>query len=97
MPDLRTGLALYNARAKHLLIQPTDDGKLQFHFTYDNPACRAWTQHITEEHGSTLLYDNQAVACSVTFSLLGDVVLVEHKGCNLVVESCLPDGLYRRQ
>jgi hypothetical protein len=96
-PDLRTGLALYNARAKHLLIQPTDDGKLRFHFTYDNPACRGWMQHITEERGDTLIYDNPAVACSVIFSVLGELILVQHKGCNLIVENCLPDGIYRRQ
>jgi hypothetical protein len=97
LPDLRAGLILYNAKGKHLIIQPTDQGPLQFQFNFENPTCRAWMQYITEERGSTLVYDNRSVGCSVVFSLLGEALLVEHKGCELMVPGCFPDGVYRKQ
>lgn len=96
-PDLRAGLTLYSAQGKHLLIRPTDDGRLQFHASYDNPMCRPWTQNITAERDNTLIYRNEAAGCAATFSLLGELLLVAHEGCSLMVQSCLPDGVYRKR
>ncbi len=97
LPDLRAGLTLYNAARKHLLIEPLPDGSLQFHVSYDNKVCRPWNQRVTAERGDTLIYDNKEVGCSATFSRLGQIVLVEHQGCELMVEVCFPDGVYRKQ
>jgi hypothetical protein len=96
-PDLRAGLSLYSGHRKQLFIEPDTEGRLRFQINYDNPACRPWMQHITEERGGTLIYDNQAARCSVTFSIFGELVLAEHKGCELMPERCLPGGAYRRQ
>jgi hypothetical protein len=96
-PNLRAGLSLYSGQRRQLLIEPDAGGRLRFQVNYDNPACRSWTQHITQERGSTLIYDNPAARCSVTFSLFGELLLAEHKGCELMPERCLPGGAYRRQ
>jgi hypothetical protein len=97
MPDLRSGLVLYSARDRHLLIRPAENGALQFDFTYDKPVCRPWTQYVTEERGDVLIYSNPAARCSLTFSRLGELLLVEHTGCELMNPLCLPDGVYRKQ
>jgi len=96
-PDLHAGLTLYQSQAKHLLIQPAENGKLQFQVNYDNAVCRPWMQNITQERPDTLLYDNPAAGCSATFSLFGKLLLVEHRGCALMPESCFPDGIYLKQ
>ena len=97
LPDLRAGLTLYNAERKHLLLEPLTDGALRFHISYDNKICRPWNQRVTEERGDTLIYDNKEVGCSAIFHRLGEIVLVEHRGCELMVEICFPDGVYRKQ
>lgn len=96
-PDLRAGLSLYSGQRKQLFIEPDADGRLRFQINYDNPACRPWMQHITAERGNMLLYDNRAARCSVIFSIFGELVLAEHRGCELMPERCFPDGAYRRQ
>jgi len=97
LPDLHSGLTLYSAPEKTLLIKPAEDGLLQFQISYENNHCRPWAQLITEERGDTLLYDNQEVGCSVLFSRLGEILLVEHKGCDMMAPSCSPDGIYQKQ
>ena len=97
LPDLHAGLTLYNTKGKHLLIRPNEAGSLEFHMNFENTICRPWTQVITAEQGSTLVYDNPEVGCSVIFSRLGGMLLVEHEGCDLMAEACFPDGIYQRQ
>jgi hypothetical protein len=97
LPDLHAGLTLFKAEGKHLLMRPNEIGGLEFHMTYDNPVCRPWTQVITEEKGSVLRYDNPEVGCSVTFSRLGEMLVVEHDGCEPMMEACFPDGIYQKQ
>jgi hypothetical protein len=96
-PDLHAGLVLFSTRDRHLLIRPIETGALQFDFSYDKPACRPWTQYITEERADMLVYSNPAARCSVTFARLGELLVVEHKGCDLMNPLCLPDGVYRKQ
>ncbi len=97
LPDLHKGLTLYAAAEKSLLIKPADDGLLQFQISYENNYCRPWAQLITEERGDRLIYDNPEVGCSVAFSRLGEILLVEHAGCDKMAPSCSPDGIYQKQ
>jgi hypothetical protein len=97
LPDLHGGLTLYSGTGKTLLIEPADGGLLQFHVNYERNQCRPWAQLITEERGDTLVYNNPEVGCSVLFSRLGEILLVEHKGCEMMARSCSPDGIYQKQ
>jgi len=97
LPDLRAGLTLYSTPGKTLLIEPVDNGALKFHFNHQSHMCRSWTQFITDERGDTLVYDNPEVGCAIYFSRLGQILVVEHKGCEMVAESCYPDGIYQKQ
>jgi len=97
LPDLRTGLTLYSTTAKNVLIEPADNGALKFHINHQSHMCRSWTQFITDERGDMLVYDNPEVGCSVYFSRLGQILVVEHKGCNMMAEYCHPDGIYQKQ
>ncbi|HUU74014.1 MAG TPA: hypothetical protein VMW70_15415 [Burkholderiales bacterium] len=97
LPDLRGGLTLYSGPGKTLLIEPVENGSLQFHVNYERNHCRPWAQLITEERGDTLVYDNPEVGCTVLFSRLGEILLVEHKGCEMMARSCSPDGVYQKQ
>ncbi len=97
LPDLRLGLTLYSMRGKNVLIEPAEDGSLQFRINFQSAICRPWMQTFTEERGDTLIYDNREVGCSVSFSRLGEIMLVEHDGCGLMARSCYPDGVYRKQ
>ena len=97
LPDLHSGLTLYSAPEKTLLLKPVDDGSLQFQISYENNNCRPWAQLITEEQGDSLVYDNPEVGCSVLFSRLGEIMLIEHQGCDMMAPSCSPDGIYQKQ
>ena len=97
LPDLRLGLTLYSTHDKSILIEPVDNGSLKFRVDYRRSVCRSWMQTITHERGDTLIYDNRDVGCSVTFSRLGAIMLVEHEGCELMAGSCYPDGIYQKQ
>ena len=97
LPDLRTGLTLYSTTAKNVLIEPADNGALKFHINHQSHMCRSWTQFITHERGDMLVYDNPEVGCSVYFSRLGQILVVEHKGCEMMAEYCHPDGIYQQQ
>jgi hypothetical protein len=97
LPDLHAGMALYSGREKHVLFRPVEDGKIQFDFAFDKPACHPWSQHITQERGDMMMYDNPKAGCMVLFARLGELLVVEHKGCELMNAICLPDGTYRKQ
>ncbi len=97
LPDLSLGLTIYSMRDKNVLIEPSKNGFLKFRITYQNTRCRSWMQTITEEHGDTLIYDNRDVGCSVSFSRLGRIMLVEHEGCELMLKRCYPDGIFQKQ
>ncbi|MGD2141585.1 MAG: hypothetical protein PVH25_14400 [Burkholderiales bacterium] len=97
LPDLRAGLTLYTTTAKSILIEPVENGALKFHINHQSHMCRSWTQFITEERGDTLIYANPKVGCTVYFSRLGQIMLVEHEGCELVAKACFPDGIYSKQ
>ena len=97
LPDLHLGLTLYSTIDKNILIEPEKNGSLKFRVDYQHPVCRSWKQSITGEIGDTLIYENRAVGCSVTFSRLGEIMLVEHEGCEMMVRNCYPDGIYRKQ
>jgi len=97
LPDLHIGLTLYSMQDKNVLIEPAKDGSLKFRINYQNTICRSWMQTITEERGDTLIYDNRDVGCTVRFSRLGGIMLVEHEGCELMAKSCYPDGIYQKQ
>ena len=97
LPDLRAGLTLYTTTGKNLLIEPVENGALKFHVNYQSHMCRSWTQLITEERGDTLIYDNPEVGCSIVFSRLGQILLIEHEGCEMVADACYPDGIYQKQ
>lgn len=97
IPDLHAGSTHYSAKGKSLLIRPNAIGGLEFHMAFENRACHPWNQVITEEKGSTLVYDNPSVRCTVIFSRLGELLFVEHEGCDLMVEACYPDGIYQKQ
>lgn len=97
LPDLHLGLTLYSMRDKNVLIEPAEGGSLKFRINYQNTICRSWMQTITEERGDTLVYDNRDVGCSVSFSRLGEIMLVEHEGCELMAKACYPDGIYKKQ
>ena len=97
VPDLRLGLTIYSTSGKNVLFEPAEDGSLGFRVNYQSPVCRAWMQTITEERGDTLIYDNREVGCSVSFSRLGEIMLVEHEGCGMMARSCYPDGVYQKQ
>ena len=97
MPDLHAGATQYSAKGKSLLIRPNAIGGLEFHMAFENRACHPWNQVITEEKGSTLFYDNPSVRCTVIFSRLGELLFVEHEGCDLMVEACYPDGIYQKR
>lgn len=97
LPDLRAGLTLYTTPGKNVLIEPADNGALKFHVNHQSHMCRSWTQFITEERGATLVYDNPQAGCSLIFSRLGQIMLIEHKGCNLMAKACYPDGVYQKQ
>ncbi|MGH8678439.1 MAG: hypothetical protein ACREUQ_08835 [Burkholderiales bacterium] len=97
LPDLRAGMTLYNAESKHLHIEPVANGSLQFYVSYDSAVCQPWRQTITEERGDTLIYDNKEFGCAATFNRVGEMVLVDHQGCNRMIVTCYPDGVYRKQ
>lgn len=97
LPDLLGGSTRYKSGEKNLLLRPNENGGLEFHMSFGNRICRPWTQIFTGEQGSTLVYDNPSVECSVLFSFLGELLLVEHEGCKLMVEACYPDGIYQKQ
>ncbi len=97
LPDLRAGLTLYTTVEKNVLIEPDENGALKFHINHQSHMCRSWTQYVTEERGDTLIYDNPEVGCTVYFSRLGQIMLVEHEGCDLVAKACYPDGIYSKQ
>lgn len=97
VPDLRLGLTIYSMRGKNILIEPAADGSLGFRVNYQSPICRSWMQTISEERGDMLIYDNRDVGCSVSFSRLGEIMLVEHEGCEMMAQSCYPDGVYQKQ
>ena len=97
LPDLHGGLTLYSGPGKTLLIKPVEDGSLQFHVNYERNHCRPWAQLITDERGDTLVYDNPKVGCTVFFSRLGEMLVVEHEGCEMMAHSCSPDGVYQKQ
>lgn len=96
LPDLHSGLTLYSGPDKTLLIKPVENGSLQFQISYESNHCRPWAQLITEERGDSLLYDNPEVGCSVLFSRMGEILLVEHTGCEMMAPSCSPDGIYQK-
>ncbi len=97
LPDLRAGLTLYSATEKNLLLEPVENGTLKFHIAHQSHMCRSWTQFITEERGDTLIYENRQVGCSLFFSRLGQIMLVEHEGCEMMAKACSPDGIYHKQ
>ena len=97
LPDLRAGLSLYSTTGKTLLLEPIENGALKFHLNHQSHMCRSWTQYITEERGDTLLYDNREIGCSLLFSRLGQIILVEHQGCEMMADACYPDGIYYKQ
>ena len=97
LPDLRAGLSLYSGKGKTLLLKPLEDGSLEFQVSYETNHCRPWAQRITEEQDGTLIYDNTEVGCTVLFSRLGEILLVEHKGCEKMARSCSPDGVYQKR
>jgi len=97
VPDPHAGLTLYTTTEKSVMLEPVEGGGLKFHINHQSHLCRSWTQMITEERGSTLVYDNAAVGCAVYFSRLGQILLVEHEGCDMVVKACYPDGIYTKQ
>ena len=97
LPDLRAGLTLYTTTEKNVLIEPAENGALKFHINHQSHMCRSWTQFITEERGDMLIYDNPDVRCAVYFSRLGQIMLVEHEGCDMVAKACYPDGIYTKQ
>lgn len=97
VPDPHAGLTLYTATEKSVLLEPAENGALKFHIGHQSHLCRSWTQVITEERGDTLVYNNPKVRCTVYFSRLGQILLVEHDGCDMVVKACYPDGIYTKQ
>ena len=97
VPDPHAGLTLYTTTEKSVMIEPAEGGALKFHIGHQSHMCRSWTQMITEERGSTLVYDNPAVGCAVYFSRLGQILLVEHEGCDMGIKACYPDGVYVKQ
>ena len=97
LPDLRAGLTLYTTPGKSLLIEPVENGALKFHVNHQSHMCRSWTQFINEERGATLVYNNPQAGCSLIFSRLGQIMLVEHEGCDLMAKACYPDGVYQKQ
>ncbi|UCH47726.1 MAG: hypothetical protein JSU95_16970 [Betaproteobacteria bacterium] len=97
LPELRVGLTLYTTPGKSVLLEPAENGALKFHVNHQSHMCRSWTQFITEERGATLVYDNPKAGCSLIFSRLGQIMLVEHEGCELMAKACYPDGVYQKQ
>ena len=97
VPDPHAGLTLYTTTEKSVLLEPAENGALKFHINHQSHLCRSWTQIITEERGDTLVYNNPKVECAVYFSRLGQILLVEHEGCDMVVKACYPDGIYTKQ
>jgi hypothetical protein len=97
VPDPHAGLTLYTTTEKSVLLEPAENGALKFHINHQSHTCRSWTQIITEERGDTLVYDNREVGCAVYFSRLGQIMLVEHEGCEMDVKACYPDGIYTKQ
>ncbi len=97
LPDLHAGLTLYTTAGKNLLLEPADNGVLKFHVNHQSHMCRSWTQYITEQRGDTLVYSNPQAGCSLFFSRLGQIMLVEHEGCELMAKACYPDGVYQKQ
>lgn len=95
--DLHVGLTIYSTAGKNLIIEPADNGALKFHVNHQSHMCRSWTQFITEERSDTLVYDNPEAGCSLVFARLGQFMLVEHKGCELMAKACYPDGVYQKQ
>jgi hypothetical protein len=97
LPDLYLGPNLYTTAGKRLLIEPVDKDALKFHINHQSHMCRSWAQFITEQRADRLVYDNPEADCSLIFSRLSQVILIEHEGCELMVEACYPDGVYQRQ
>jgi hypothetical protein len=95
--DLHVGLTIYTTAGRNLILEPADNGALKFHVNHQSHMCRSWTQFITEERGDTLVYDNPEAGCSLIFSRLGQIMLVEHTGCELMAKACYPDGVYQKQ
>ena len=98
LPNLRHGPTLYGNPEMTVQIEPAKKGALQFRVDYlKRPMCRSWTQTFTGERGDKLIYENPKVDCQLSFSRLGEIMLVEHEGCELMPRPCLPDGVYQKR
>jgi hypothetical protein len=98
LPDLRRGPALYGKREMTVLIEPATKGSLQFQVDYlTRPMCRSWMQTMTGERDSKMFYENPEAGCLLSFSRLGEILLVDREGCHDMPQPCHPDGAYRKQ
>jgi hypothetical protein len=97
LPDLRRGPIRYRKPEMTVLIESGEKSALQFRVDYlKRPMCRSWMQAFTEESGDKLIYENPEVGCKLNFSRLGEIMLVEHEGCEMMPRPCLPDGVYEK-
>ena len=98
LPNLHSGPTLYGKPEMTVQIEPATKGTLRFRVDYlKRPMCRSWTQTFTDERSDKLIYENPQVNCQLSFSRLGEIMLVEHEGCHNMPRPCLPDGVYQKQ
>jgi hypothetical protein len=98
LPNLRRGPTLYGKPEMTVQIEPAPKGTLRFQVDYlKRPMCRSWMQTFTDERGDKLIYENAEAGCLLSFSRLGEMMLVEHEGCEMMPRPCLPDGVYQKQ
>jgi hypothetical protein len=98
LPNLRRGPTLYVKPEMTVRIEPATKSTLRFQVDYLKwTMCRSWMQTFTDERGDKLIYENPEAGCLLSFSRLGEMMLVEHEGCEMMPRPCLPDGVYQKQ
>jgi len=97
LPNLRKGPTLYGKPEMTVQIEPATKGNLRFQVDYlKRPMCRSWRQAFTDERGDKLIYENPKAGCLLSFSRLGEIMLIEHLGCEMMPRPCLPSGVYQK-
>jgi len=97
LPNLRRGPTLYGKPEMTVQIAPATKGTLRFQVDYlKRPMCRSWMQTFTGERDDKLIYESPKAGCLLSFSRLGEIMLIEHEGCEMMPRPCLPSGVYQK-
>ena len=52
---------------------------------------------VAGERDGKMFYENPEAGCLLSFSRLGEILLVDREGCHDMPQPCHPDGAYRKQ